>query len=297
MVILIMKHILYFLFIWFLIGALIGSFGFGLIALIDHIPIKEVMGIYDKKLSYIFVFQCLGIISTLVTIFIFLKKEEIGILDIGLRLESGSILWKGLFFGAIPVFFIGFILYLKKDIRYSSNAYDKLNILIYFFVLIIGSLNEEILTRGYVLRNLMLRKNKYLSLLYSSVLFALFHINNDNLSVMPFINIFLAGIFFGLFYIYFKNLWFSIFAHFAWNFVEGPILGSAVSGLKTDSIFKQIHLGKEIYTGGAFGFEASIICSFVLVIFIGLLYLFCEKSLKKNLPFQNKEVELAITAV
>ncbi len=273
----IMKHILYFLFIWLLIGSLIGAFGFGLISIIDKIPVKEVANTYDKKLSYILIFQFVGLIATMVTIYFFLKKEQINILDIGLKFKYPGSIMQGFIFGALPILLVAAILFFSDEIRFSVTYLSIRNFLVYFLILIIGSLNEEILTRGYVLRYLMLKKNKYAALVLSSLLFASFHIANDNLSILPFLNIFLSGIFLGLFYVYFQNLWFSISAHFAWNFFQGPILGSAVSGLKTDSLIKQSLIGKEFITGGSFGFEASIISTVVLLLFICLLYLFCNK--------------------
>jgi uncharacterized protein len=273
----IMKHILYFLFIWLLIGSLTGAFGFGLISMIDKIPVKEVANTYDKKLSYILIFQFVGLIATMVTILFFIKKEQINILNIGLKFKYPGSIMQGFIFGALPILLVAAILFFSDEIRFSVTYLSIRNFLVYFLILIIGSLNEEMLTRGYVLRYLMLKKNKYTALVFSSLLFASFHIANDNLSILPFLNIFLSGIFLGLFYVYFQNLWFSISAHFAWNFFQGPILGSAVSGLKTDSFLKQTLVGKELITGGSFGFEASLICTVVLLFFIYLLHLFCNK--------------------
>lgn len=184
----------------------------------------------------------------------------------------------------MPVILIALILFFRNQIDISFNHFNFRNFTLYFFVLIIGSLNEELLTRGYVLRYLMQKKNRYTALMLSSLLFATFHISNENLTIVSFLNIFLSGIFLGLFYMYFQNLWFSIAAHFAWNFLQGPILGSAVSGLKTESILKQTLIGNNLITGGAFGFEGSIICTFMLILFIYLLYLFSTKYLSAKTP-------------
>ncbi|MGM9475031.1 lysostaphin resistance A-like protein [Pedobacter sp. GSP4] len=272
-----MKHILYFLFIWLLVGALMGSFGFGLIALFDKIPIREVANTYDKKLSYILIFQFVNLLATTVTIFIFLKKEQIGIMDIGLRYKYPISTLQGFIFGSLPIMLIAMILLLRKETSFVINNFSSHNLVLCFFIFVIGALTEEILTRGYVLRYLMQKKNKYWALVLSSILFALFHISNDNLSYIAFLNIFLSGIFLGLFYIYFKSIWFSVSAHFAWNFFQGPVLGSGVSGLKTESLLKQTLTGPDLITGGAFGYESSVVCTLILILFIFLLYLFCKK--------------------
>ncbi|MCX2573928.1 CPBP family intramembrane glutamic endopeptidase [Pedobacter sandarakinus] len=288
-----MKYIIYFLLVWILIGALIGSFGFGLISLIDKITFREAINVYDKKVSYILIFQFVSLISTVITMLIFLKREQLNILDIGLKLEYHKSILQGFIFGALPVILVLLILYFSGKIDMSSAQFTPLNFSSYFFIFIVGSLNEELLTRGYVLRYLMLNKNKYSALILSSILFAVFHVANDNLSIIPFLNIFLSGLFLGIFYIYFKNLWFSISAHFAWNFFQGPILGSPVSGLKTESIFKQTLNGPDYITGGKFGFEASIICTLLLLVFIYLLYLFCE-SRAKGIAHKNSNLKIVI---
>jgi membrane protease YdiL (CAAX protease family) len=55
------------------------------------------------------------------------------------------------------------------------------------------------------------------------------------------LNIFLAGIFLGAYYINRRNLWFPIGLHFAWNFCQGSVFGFEVSGEKV-----QIHIAKII---------------------------------------------------
>ncbi len=75
--------------------------------------------------------------------------------------------------------------------------------------------------------------NKWVALLITSVLFALFHEANPDVSVFAIINILFAGILIGLNYIFTKNLWFGICFHFAWDYFQGPVLGYEVSGVET----------------------------------------------------------------
>ena len=125
--------------------------------------------------------------------------------------------------------------------------------------------------RGYILKNLCESFNKYIALIFSSMVFMLMHIGNPNISVLSVINLFLAGIFLGIYCIHKNNLWFPIGAHFTWNYFQGPIFGFEVSGNKVKSLFNQNLIGSDIITGGEFGFEGSILLTFLMI--IGIIYL------------------------
>ena len=126
-----------------------------------------------------------------------------------------------------------------------------------------------------ILSNLLDSMNKFTALIISSIIFALMHMSNPNVSVLSIINIFLAGMLLGIYYIHRKNLWFSISVHLMWNFVQGPILGFEVSGLKIEGILQQELVGHNLFTGGEFGFEGSLLCTILSIagiIFIHIKY-------------------------
>ncbi len=143
---------------------------------------------------------------------------------------------------------------------------DKL--LIAFVLFIIVAFNEEIMIRGYILGNLSESYNRYAALIASSVLFMLLHLANANLSPIALLNLFLAGILLGVYYIFKRNLWFSIGLHFTWNFFQGPVYGFEVSGLKTESIIQASLNGNDYFTGGQFGFEGSLLATAIILIMI-----------------------------
>jgi membrane protease YdiL (CAAX protease family) len=89
------------------------------------------------------------------------------------------------------------------------------------FFLGVGS-TEELLFRGYILRNLGERMPLWLALVTSSVLFGLFH----GLQATPvqLIEIALGGLMLGLLRIATGTLWLAIGFHAAWDFVENGIL-------------------------------------------------------------------------
>ena len=99
----------------------------------------------------------------------------------------------------------------------------------------------------------------------------LMHIGNPNIGVLPLVNLFLAGMFLGIYTVHKNNLWFPIGTHLIWNYLQGPIYGFEVSGNKINSLFEQKLAGHVLFTGGSFGFEGSIILTFFLCISIILM--------------------------
>ncbi len=114
--------------------------------------------------------------------------------------------------------------------------------------------------------------NHWYALIITSALFVVMHLHSTHVNILLVANIFIFGLVLGINYIYTKNLWFSVFFHFAWDFFQGSILGYKISGIDVGSgIMQQSLNGADRLTGGDFGFEGSIFCtsllSFLLVIF------------------------------
>ncbi|MGI8635048.1 MAG: CPBP family intramembrane glutamic endopeptidase [Segetibacter sp.] len=184
--------------------------------------------------------------------------------------------WKGYsneaglgFFGALAILGVGsLILVATGYISFISASFNINALLIEIAIMIVVAFVEELLFRGYLLNNLLQSVNKWTALAITSVLFALFHETNPDVTVFAIINIVLAGLLLGLNYIFTKNLWFGICFHFAWNYFQGPVLGYDVSGLKLSSIVQQTISGPDVWTGGAFGFEGSLLCPLLFVLSI-----------------------------
>lgn len=146
------------------------------------------------------------------------------------------------------------------------------SILVMAATFLLAAAQEELLMRGYLLNNLMQSANRYLSLVIVSVLFSLGHIMNPHLTIIGLFNIILAGLYLGIYYIYRQNLWFPLGIHFAWNWFQGAVFGSPVSGYQTQSILVVRFNGSESLSGGAFGFEGSLLMTLVAAAAITLLY-------------------------
>ncbi len=166
--------------------------------------------------------------------------------------------------GSIALVLAGYIAYPGADWSTPSFA-------LAIVAMVLVALVEEIIFRGYLLSNLLSSFNKWVALAISALLFGLVHAVNPGISVLAVANIFIAGFFLGLNYIYTRNLWFGIFFHFSWNFFQGPVFGYQVSGLQLPGIFQQSQTGPELFTGGSFGYEGSLLCALLLIVFF-LLY-------------------------
>ena len=221
-----LRALLFFL-SFFIIVALFDLIGILIVSQFSEYSFEEFISdpelIMQNKMMLLMMFcQLLGTLFTVWFFQIFVNKESFP--SIGLRFANyESDFFQGLLVGGILIssgFLILFIFNLiEVDLTYFS-FYDQI---FYFFLFVIVSLNEEIAIRGYILQNLSQSFNKYIALVISSLVFMLMHIGNPNIGVLPLVNLFLAGMFLGIYTVHKNNLWFPIGAHLIWNYLQGPI--------------------------------------------------------------------------
>lgn len=133
-------------------------------------------------------------------------------------------------------------------------------------LMLMVAFSEELVFRGYVLRNLAQSMNTWLAIFLSAVLFTLVHAANPGIPLPGLLNTFLGGMLLGVTFIYSSNLWLPILFHFSWNFLQGPILGFNVSGLEFKSLLILEPKGAEWISGGEYGFEGSFVASGLLLL-------------------------------
>lgn len=158
------------------------------------------------------------------------------------------------------------IIYLLNQIEWIDIAFNGGNLFISLGFLAMIALSEELVFRGYVLRNLMKSFNKWLALFISAVLFTMVHLTNSGIAPVGLLNTFLGGLVLGITFILTRTLWMPVFFHLGWNLVQGPVMGFQVSGLSFDSILSMDTGSNELITGGNYGFEGSITCTMLLII-------------------------------
>lgn len=210
-----------------------------------------------------------GFLGTLIIIWIFTRfvdNEKFlanGFYPINVTKESIA----GFSTGVFAIVF-GFIILTQTNKIIPSNfSFNQKEFFFAMLLFIIVAVSEEILFRGYILRNLMISFNKYVALIISALIFSLMHLGNPDIDTIPLISLFLSGILYGTAFIYNKRLWFPIFLHFSWNLSQ-PLLGFNVSGIRHYAFLEIENTGKQIFTGGEFGFEGSVYSVLIHVILI-----------------------------
>ena len=174
------------------------------------------------------------------------------------------------------------ILIVSGSVDIYSVDFEIPSLILSFIVFIMVAFAEEVMCRGYILgRMLDTKLNPFLSLLISAVIFAAMHAINPNFGLVPFINLILAGMLLGISYIYTRNLWFPISLHLFWNWFQGPIFGFEVSGQELfPSLFGLDRTENNLFNGGSFGLEGSLLCSAFMIGFTVLLGLYYAKKKK-----------------
>jgi membrane protease YdiL (CAAX protease family) len=183
------------------------------------------------------------------------------------------------------------LLLLTGQIHIEKIQWVPMPLLTNFIVFVLVGFHEELLTRGYLLGVMRKLANKYFALGLVAVLFSLMHIFNDNFSFIPFLNIILAGVLLGVVIIFTGRLWFAMSLHFIWNFLQGPVFGSQVSGNDMgETLIKISKPGSPLLTGGDFGFEGSLLMTLLMIAtIITLGFYYGKKQAPESLTVVSEE--------
>jgi len=123
-----------------------------------------------------------------------------------------------------------------------------------------AAVTEELMYRGVLFRIIEGRLGTWAALGLTALLFGLSHLLNPNATLWGALAIAVeAGGMLGAAYVATRTLWLPIGIHFAWNFAEGGIFGTDVSGTNTpQGLLDGVLSGPSMVTGGAFGPEGSV---------------------------------------
>lgn len=145
--------------------------------------------------------------------------------------------------------------------------------------IIVFAVFEEILYRGIAYRILEKWIGTNLTLIISALLFGIFHISNDHVTLLSMLGIIIGGLLLGIMFTYTKRLWLPIFFHIGWNFSQ-IIYGTTLSGTDEFGSFFQSKLdGPQVLTGSNFGIEDS---SLTLIATLALFMVLYHKTYKKG---------------
>ena len=230
----------------------------------------------------------LSVIASLfaVTISVFLARKVLdrrSIVSLGLKTDLRA-LWDLLVGIGIAAAMMAFIYALEwafgwlsfEGFAWQNQSMDAVLIgtleMLLIFVLV--GWEEELLSRGYHLQNLASGINLPWGVILSSLIFALMHLGNPNVSVMAVLGLIAAGFFLAFGYLRTRQLWLPIGLHIGWNFFEGTVFGFQVSGLDIYRLIEQTVQGPQIFTGGEFGPEAGLVLIPGLALGVALIYVY-----------------------
>jgi len=154
--------------------------------------------------------------------------------------------------------------------------------LIAFLTFILVGWNEELLSRGYHLQNITSGLNLVWGVIFSSLIFGVLHLVNNNATWAGAVGTTLAGLLFAFSYLRTKQLWLPIGIHVGWNFFEGVLFGFPVSGIETYRLFRISVNGPKLSTGGYFGPEAGLVLLPALLLGLLLIYTYTRNRYKQR---------------
>jgi len=139
-------------------------------------------------------------------------------------------------------------------------------------LLFVGSAGEELFFRGYGFQRLLAVTGPYATVVPVGVIFALLHGGNPNASWFGIANTAGFGLLFGYAYLRSRDLWLPIGLHFGWNFTY-PLFGVNLSGLRIKVTgYEMSWTAGDLWSGGGYGPEASVLTSAVLLILFAYLW-------------------------
>ena len=213
--------------------------------------------------------------------------EKKSLSEIGLTKHFGNY-FIGAIIGVILLALSVVAIVLTGNIKYHGifENVDIIMILLLFGGFIIQGATEEILCRGIVLHTLKEKTSIGIAIAVSTILFIIPHWSSlfagDIIyGVIGVANLVLISVIFSLLTIDFKSIWAACGLHSFWNAILYSVLGLNLSGKveKVASIFNMQSVGKNIWNGGEYGIEASIITTVVLAFATVLLWYMNNKKI------------------
>lgn len=215
---------------------------------------------------------------------------------IGINIDKYSIrdIFIGTLMGLVGVGIIILLLLLCRiEIFYSPQSIKSI---VNNSIIIFNNVGvEELLFRGFIFQSLIAVFNKNYIVSISALLFALSHLFFvNNIDIIWFINIFIAGILFCRMYMKTKSLWLPFSFHFVWNMSIFLFFEVSADILKyNDSIFNIVLTNKtllhNLLFGSCYNIESGLLCSLILLLLIYITETKIKPSYKINAELYKQE--------
>ncbi len=253
-----------------------------IVPLIGSVLIELISPSVDGEL--ISVSSTIGMIfNVIISVFIISKASKLKLKDIGLSFTGAfSKILVGIIYGLVAISVVALVINLfgGTETVYNFKPEYLKTILIGLVFFAFQGTYEELVFRGYLMPHFSKKMGIFWSIVLSSIFFTMLHGFNPGMTAIPIANLMLASVVFSLVYYKTGSLWLVGFAHAIWNYSQGFVYGSEVSGITLqETVFKSSPIANtDLISGGSFGFEGSVITSILgVVLIVGIII-----SVRKN---------------
>jgi len=181
----------------------------------------------------------------------------------------------GLVLGATPVALLVILLAATGHAEVGPGAVTPVSLLASWLPSVLGlalvSSVEELVLRGYGLQLLAEAGGRWMAAVVTGVLFGLMHAENPGANPVGLASTAVNGILLAWLVMRTGSLWMACAYHASWNIAGAMIFGMRLSGLDQGAGLLATRLaGPDWLTGGAYGFEGSVLVSLLELVTLGL---------------------------
>ncbi len=218
--------------------------------------------------------------------------ERHALVGVGLEWNSASVrnVLLGLGGGIVSALFVtlGPVLEGAAALRpLPGQTFDWTSLVFVVTLIVFGGIGEEMLFHGYGFQILMLQLGPFATILPVSVLFALMHSGNLNVTVLGLVNTGLWGVVLGYAFYRSGDLWLPIGLHVGWNWTL-PLFGTPLSGFRMGVTGYTLDWRSgTLWSGGDYGPEAGLLTTAVLVVLFTWLAL--KAPVRRQTPYLLRE--------
>lgn len=278
----IIKKILAFWFCY-IVGLLIAEGA----AILLHFALGKNMligDVFDKQtITLIIYYGYLIVIAVLLLYCKFIEKKSFS--EIGLTTHIGSY-FIGVLTAILMLFIIISVIILTGNIKYIGISENKniFMIVLYGGGFLIQGTMEELFCRGFLFHSLKDKISLPIAIVISTVMFIIPHCSSlfageTVYGLIGIFNLLFISLIFSLLTISFQNIWAACGLHSFWNFILYSVLGLNLSGNDehATAILHMQSVGNNIWNGGIYGIEASVITTLILGICTILLWVYWKR--------------------
>lgn len=202
--------------------------------------------------------------------------------------KDKSDLIKGIIFGGVAAAVVFLTLLFTKSITVESwQPSFSIGTLGWIGMYLLVGFSEEISMRGFIMSTLRQSKNIVYIICIPAFICGFLHSGTYGIGTMGYCNILLISILFGFMYYKSGNIWMCIGFHSTWYLFQSVIFGLSASGETGNGIISSVYQTDKYLSGGQSGVEGSLITMIVIILCIGIVFLYYKK--KGSVDFMGLE--------